>query len=352
MSLRRSFLSIAVAAALCGPGGPALAQALTGAGATFPFPIYSKWFDTYQQETGVRVNYQSIGSGGGIRQVLEGTVDFGATDGPMSDEEMARAPGEILHIPMVLGAVVVVYNVPGLPSGLKLDGPTLAGIFLGEITEWDDSRIASQNPGANLPNEPILVVHRSDGSGTTYVFSDYLSHVSTDWSARVGTGKALNWPTGLGGKGNEGVAGQVKQTPGTIGYVELAYAKQNALTMVQMKNRSGRYVSPSLETTTAAAEGIAATLGPDTDFRISIVNAPGEVAYPIASFTWQLVYREQQDRAKGQALVDLLWWETHAAQEYPASLDYAPLPHGIVELIEGKLRTITYAGHPLLAAGM
>lgn len=349
MSLRRMFLSITAAAALAWPAGAAIAQTLTGAGATFPFPIYSKWFDTYQQETGVRVNYQSIGSGGGIRQVLEGTVDFGATDGPMSEDELARAPGEILHIPMVLGAVVVVYNVPGLPSGLKLDGQTLAGIFLGEITEWNDSRIASQNPGTNLPNEPILVVHRSDGSGTTYVFSDYLSHVSDDWSSEVGTGKALKWPTGLGGKGNEGVAGQVKQTPGTIGYVELAYAKQNHLTTVEMKNRSGQYVSPSIETTTAAAEGVAGTLGPDTDFRISIVDAPGDMAYPIASFTWQLVYRQQKDQAKGKALVDLLWWETHAAQKYPATLDYAPLPHGIVELIEAKLRTITYAGRPLLA---
>ena len=325
------------------------AQALTGAGATFPFPLYSKWFDVYAQKTGVKVNYQSIGSGGGVRQITERTVDFGASDGPMSDEELSKAPGKILHIPMTLGAVVVVYNLPDVPAGLKLDGPTLADIYLGKITRWDDGRLAKLNPGVKLPAEDILVAHRSDGSGTTFIFSDYLSHVSPDWKSKVGTGKALQWPVGLGAKGNEGVAGQVKQTPGTIGYVELAYAQQNKLTGAQLKNQAGVYITPSVEATTAAAQGVATTLTPDTDFRISIVNAPGADAYPIASFTWQLVYQQQEDRAKGEALVKLLWWETHEAQQYAEPLGYAPLPEGIVSLIEPKLQTITYEGQQLLA---
>jgi phosphate transport system substrate-binding protein len=297
----------------------------------------------------VKVNYQSIGSGGGVRQITERTVDFGASDGPMSDEELSKAPGKILHIPMTLGAVVVVYNLPDVPAGLKLDGPTLADIYLGKITRWDDGRLAKLNPGVKLPAEDILVAHRSDGSGTTYIFSDYLSHVSPDWKSKVGTGKALQWPVGLGAKGNEGVAGQVKQTPGTIGYVELAYAQQNKLTGAQLKNQAGVYITPSVEATTAAAQGVATTLTPDTDFRISIVNAPGADAYPIASFTWQLVYQQQEDRAKGEALVKLLWWETHEAQQYAEPLGYAPLPEGIVSLIEPKLQTITYEGQQLLA---
>lgn len=329
--------------------GPAPAQDLTGTGATFPFPLYSKWFDVYARQTGVKVNYQSIGSGGGIRQIIERTVDFGASDGPMTDEELAKAPGKILHIPTVLGAVAVAYNLRNVPSGLNLDGAMVSDIYLGKITRWNDPRIAAANPGVKLPDTPILVVRRSDGSGTTYVFSDYLSSVSPEWKTKVGTGKALNWPVGIGAKGNEGVTGQVRNTPGAVGYVELAYAKQNKLATARIRNRGGQVVAPSIEGTSAAAAGAAKTLTPDTDFRISIVNAPGVDAYPIASFTWVLVYQEQADRAKGKALVDLLWWVIHEGQQYAAPLDYAPLPEPVVQLVEQKLRTIVHQGQPLLA---
>ncbi|MFQ5690865.1 MAG: phosphate ABC transporter substrate-binding protein PstS [Gemmatimonadota bacterium] len=329
----------------------AAAQELTGAGATFPFPIYSKWFDAYARETGVRINYQSIGSGGGIRQIRERTVDFGATDGPMSDAELAEAPAPLIHIPTVMGAVAVVYNLSGRNAPVKLDGATVSGIFLGTIETWNDPKIAALNPGTKLPAMPILVVHRSDGSGTTYVFSDYLSHVSPAWTAKVGRGKALSWPVGLGAKGNEGVAGQVRQMPGALGYVELAYAKQNRLPMAEIRNRAGRFVLPSIVGTTAAARGAGATLGPDTDFRVSIVDAPGADAYPIASFTWLLLYREQPSRRKGGQLLDFLWWAIHEGQKYAAALDYAPLPAEVVRLIENKLRTVTHGGEPLPIPG-
>lgn len=318
-------------------------QDLNGAGATFPYPIYSKWFSDYSRETGVNINYQSIGSGGGIRQLTEGTVDFGASDAPMTDAEMAKLKTPVLHFPTVLGAVVVTYNLAGLDSALKLTGPVLADIFLGKITKWDDSRIAALNPGVKLPASNILVVHRSDGSGTTYIFSDYLSAVSPAWKSAPGKGKELAWPTGLGAKGNEGVAGQVKQMPGAIGYVELAYAKQNNLAYASIQNAAGSFVAPTIESVTAAAAGAAGNLPPDTDYRISIVNAPGADAYPISSFTYLLVYANQHDAKKGAALIGFMKWYLREGEKSAASLDYAPLPPSIVAQLEQRIGTISVA---------
>lgn len=319
---------------------------LNGAGASFPYPIYSKWFDEYRKvDPTVQINYQSIGSGGGVRQILERTVDFGASDGPMTDEELAKAQREILHIPTVIGAVSVVYNVPGVKtSGLKLDGATLADIFLGKITKWNDPRITSQNPGLSLPNTPITVVHRSDGSGTTFIFSDYLSAVSSTWKEKVGAGKSLNWPVGLGAKGNEGVAGLVRQLPGSIGYVEQAYAEQNGLAQAALKNKAGYYVLPSPKAASLAAAGVHI---PD-DYRVSIVNADGKEAYPIASFTWLLVYKNAYDEGKGKKLAEFLWWAIHDGQKYAADLHYAPLPDAVVKKLEGTLKTLNYNGKPFL----
>jgi phosphate transport system substrate-binding protein len=318
-------------------------QDLNGAGATFPYPIYSKWFSDYARETGVRINYQSIGSGGGIRQLTEGTVDFGSSDAPMSDAELAKVKTPVLHFPTVLGAVVVTYNVPGVSGALELSGPVLADIFLGKITKWSDSRIAALNQGVKLPSSDILVVHRSDGSGTTYIFSDYLSAVSPAWKSGPGKGKELAWPTGRGAQGNEGVAGQVKQMPGAIGYVELAYAKQNGLAFASIQNASGRFVAPTIESVTAAAAGAASSLPANTDYRISIVNAPGEDAYPISSFTYLLVYANQRDAKKGKALVDFLKWYLVKGETSAASLDYAPLPPSIVSQLQKRIGTITLA---------
>jgi phosphate transport system substrate-binding protein len=323
---------------------PAAAQDLTGAGATFPYPLYSKWFSDYATKTGVKINYQSIGSGGGIRQLSEQTVDFGATDAPMSDAELARAKGgAVLHIPTVLGAVVVTYNVPEIQKPLRLDGPTLAGIFLGKIARWNDARIASLNPGAKLPASDILVVHRSDGSGTTYVFTDYLASVSPTWATKPGTGKEVQWPVGLGGKGNEGVAGQVKMLPGSIGYVELAYAKQNQLAYADIRNVEGQFVSPSIAAVTAAAAGAVAKLPPDTDYRVSIVNAAGKGAYPISSFTWLLVYQNQTDAAKGKTLLDFVRWALTEGEKSAATLDYAPLPATMAKQLIKRVGTVTVA---------
>ncbi len=337
-------LSLAVASTLLA-AGPATAQDLNGAGAMFPYPIYSKWFAEYARQTGVRINYQSIGSGGGIRQLTERTVDFGASDAPMSDEEMAKLPAPVLHFPTVLGAVVLTYNLPGVTAPLKLTGPVVADIFLGKITRWNDTRIASLNRGVKLPSSDILVIHRSDGSGTTYIFSDYLAAVSPEWARGPGKGKELKWPTGLGAKGNEGVAGQVKQLPGAIGYVELAYAKQNHLPVAELKNAAGRFVAPTLASITAAAAGVAAKLPENTDYRISIVNAPGADAYPIASFTYLLVYRHQPDPVKGKKLVDFLRWYLREGEQSAAALDYAPLPPEIVARLERRLNTITVAAN-------
>jgi len=326
---------------------PAEAQMLmNGAGATFPYPIYSKWFDEYAKvDPEVRFNYQSIGSGGGIRQITERTVDFGATDGPMTDEQLKKAPGELVHIPTVLGAVVATYNLPGQPK-LHLTGDVLADIFLGKITKWSDDRIKALNPSVSLPGQPIVVVHRSDGSGTTFIWVDYLSKVSSEWAQKVGKGTSVNWPVGLGGKGNEGVAGQVKSVPGALGYIELAYAITNKLPAAAIKNQAGKFVEATIDSTTAAA---ATTTMPE-DFRVSLTNAPGDQAYPIASFTWLLVYRDQPNEAKGKALVRFLWWAIHDGQKYPGALLYAPLPAPVVKQIEARIKQVTFSGKPLLAA--
>lgn len=336
------------AAAQPAAASPATAGAavdLTGAGATFPAPIYQRWFYDYAQKTGVKINYQQIGSGGGIRQLSDETVDFGASDGPMSDAELAAAKGgPILHFPTVIGAVAVTYNVPGLAAGLKLTGDVLADIFLGKITKWNDARLAALNPTMKLPATDILVVHRSDGSGTTYIFTDYLSAVSPAWKAGPGNGKEVAWPVGLGAKGNEGVAGQLKQTPGAIGYVELAYANQNKLPVASIRNAAGKFLAPSLEGATAAAAGVARNLPADTDFRISIVNAPGADAYPISSFTWLLVYQEQTNAAKGKTLIDFITWALHDGQQEVTALDYAPLPSNMVQMETDRLKTIHLPG--------
>jgi phosphate transport system substrate-binding protein len=328
---------------------PAWAQTLiNGAGATFPYPIYSKWFDEYAKvDPEVRFNYQSIGSGGGIKQITSRTVDFGATDGPMTDEQLKQAPGELLHVPTVLGAVVATYNLPGNPK-LKFAPDVLADIFLGKITKWNDPRIASANGGVQLPDQPILVVHRSDGSGTTYIWVDYLSKVSPDWQQKVGKGTSVNWPVGLGGKGNEGVAGQVKNTPGALGYVELAYAVKNKMPVASVKNAAGKFIEPTIASTTAAAAGAAKNM--PSDFRVSLTNPPGDDAYPIASFTWLLVYKDQQNELKGRAVAKFLWWMSHEGQKYADELLYAPLPQSVVKQVEAKIKEITYQGKPLMAA--
>lgn len=325
--------------------GPLAAQAnLNGAGATFPNPIYTKWFDAYAKKTGIKINYQSIGSGGGIRQFTQGTVDFGASDSPMTDEQMASVKGNTAHIPTVLGAVVLTYNLPAVgATKLKLDAPTIADIFLGKITKWDDPRIAALNPGAKLPATDLLVVHRSDGSGTTFVFVDYLSKVSPDWRFKVGAANAVNWPTGLGGKGNEGVTQQVKQLEGTIGYVELVYALANKLQYASVKNQAGKMVDPTLETVTAAAAS--AKLPKTTDFRVSITDAPGDKAYPIASFTWLLVQADNADAVKGKQIRDFLnWMVSGDAQKMATDLGYAPLPGDVAGLVKARVKTLMAAG--------
>lgn len=319
---------------------------LTGAGASFPYPLYSKWTSAYLASTGQRINYQPSGSGAGIKQLSEGTVDFGASDGPMTDAEMAAAKhGPVLHVPTTIGAVVVIYNVPGVTQPLRMTPDVVADIFLRKITKWNDPRLAATNAGVSLPARDILVVHRSDGSGTTYIFTDYLSKVSPAWAAGPGAGKAVTWPAGtLGGKGNEGVATQVQQTQGSIGYVELAYATQNKLPVALVRNSSGAFVAPTIASITAAAAGVADTLSATSDFRISIVNAPGADAYPISSFSWILLYQNQTDSVKGRKLIDFLKWAVTEGQEHAASRDYAPLPRTLVERIQRKLETVALAG--------
>ena len=317
---------------------------LTGAGATFPYPIYSKWFSDYAKATGVKINYQSIGSGGGIRQLSEMTVDFGASDSPMSDDELSKAKGgPILHIPTVLGADVVTYNLPGVSTALKLTPDVIAGIFLGTIKKWNDPKIASLNSGVSLPNQDILVVHRSDGSGTTYIFTDYLTTAAPAWKS-VGKGKEVKWPVGVGAKGNEGVAGQVKQTPGAVGYVELAYAKQNNLPIAAVRNKSGQFVVASVPAVTAAAAGVAKSLPATTDYRLSIVNAPGADSYPISSFTWIIVYQHQRDATKGKKLVDFLNWALTDGEASASTLDYAPLPSEMAGNVKARVATIDFSG--------
>ena len=328
--------------------GKADSAKLTGAGATFPTPLYTRWFSDYKSSvaSGVEVNYQSIGSGGGIKQITEKTVDFGASDAPMSDAELAKAAG-VLHIPTTLGAVVITYDIDGLSAPLKLDGDTIAKIYLGKITKWNDPAIAALNSGVTLPSADIAVVHRSDGSGTTFVFTDYLSSVSSDWKAGPGTSKNPQWPVGLGGQGNEGVSQQVKQNKNSIGYVELVYTQQNNLPAAQVKNKSGEYITPSTDATSLAAAGVTIP----ADYRTSIVDSPSKGAYPISSFTYILLYKDQSDAAKGKALVDLLWWAIHDGQKTTTELGYAPLPAPVVTMVEKTLTTdITSGGQPLLKA--
>jgi phosphate transport system substrate-binding protein len=334
-------------AVLLGTGIGSAQTTLTGAGATFPNPIYTKWFDAYHKKTGVQINYQSIGSGGGIRQFTEGTVDFGATDGPMNDQQIEAVQGNVLHMPTVLGAVAVTYNVPGLTdTKLKLDGNVLVDIFMGRVTKWNDKRLAALNPGVKLPDTDLIVVHRSDGSGTTYIFTDFLNKFSREWKDKVGYATAVNWPVGLGGKGNEGVTQQVKQTEGAIGYVELIYALANNLPYASIKNSAGSFVEPSLESVTAAAAS--AKLKPDTDFRVSITNAPGATSYPIASYTWLLVRKDAKDPAKAKVLRDFLtWMVTPEAQGMASELKYAPLPAEVVALEQERIKTLKAAGKAL-----
>jgi phosphate transport system substrate-binding protein len=327
-----------------GPG-EGEAKSLTGAGATFPAPLYTKWFEAYNKLANVQINYQSIGSGGGIKALTDNTADFGASDAPMTEEQLSAVKGEVLHIPMTLGAVVATYNIPELSSTrLKFSGETLAGIFMGDIKKWNDAKIAAENAGVSLPDKEIVVVHRSDGSGTSFIWTDFLSSTSDKWKSSIGKGTAVNWPTGLGGKGNEGVSGEVKQNPYSIGYVELAYAMQNKLPVSLIKNKAGQFVEPTLESTTAAAAGAAANM--PTDLRVSIVNPEGATAYPIASFTWILVRQELADKAKATALTRALWWATHDGQKLSSELLYAPLPASVVERNEQKIKAIVVAGQP------
>jgi phosphate transport system substrate-binding protein len=311
---------------------------LNGAGATFPYPMYSKWFSEYNKlHSDIQFNYQSIGSGGGIRQVLAGTVDFGATDGPMTDEQLAQAKTKILHIPTVLGADVPAYNIPGVTEELKFTPELLANIFLGKITSWNDAALAKANPGVNLPNQPIIVIHRSDGSGTTYIFTDYLSKVSPDWKNQVGKGTSVKWPVGLGGKGNEGVAGMIRQMQGSIGYVELIYAVNNKIAYGSVKNAGGQFVKASLDSVTAAAASVKSM---PADFRVSITNAPGKDAYPIASFTWLLIPTPSKNPAKGKIIADFLNWMVADGQKMTADLAYAPLPESVVAKVKETAKQV------------
>jgi len=320
--------------------------AINGAGATFPYPLYSKWFYEYSNANpGVRFNYQSIGSGGGIKQITAGTVDFGATDAPMTEEEMQKTSGPILHIPTALGAVVPVYNLDSVANGLKITPEVLAGIYLGKITRWNDPKIAELNKTVTMPNADIVVAHRSDGSGTTDIFTNYLATVNTEWRAKVGHGKAVNWPVGIGGKGNEGVAGVVKQTPGAIGYVELAYARQNKMKMASLRNKEGQFVAPTLEATSAAAAGVVKSM--PADFRVSLVDAPGKESWPISGLTWILVYKDQKDEARGKAMVRFLKWAIRDGQKMEAALDYAPLPKAVTEKVDQALKQISFKGTSL-----
>ena len=341
--------SLLIVSGLLASAVPAAAQSLTGAGATFPNPIYTKWFDAYNKKTGIQINYQSIGSGGGIRQFTEGTVDFGATDGPMNESQIQSVGGNVLHIPTVLGAVVVTYNLPALgETKLKFDGNLLVDIFMGRVTKWNDGKIAALNPGVKLPSVDLIVVHRSDGSGTTYVFTDFLNKFSREWKDKVGYATSVNWPVGLGGKGNEGVTQQVKQVEGALGYVELIYAISNDLPYAEIKNAAGNYVDPSLESVTAAAAGM--KLAKDTDFRVSITHAPGAQAYPIASFTWLLVKKDNKDAAKAKLIRDFLaWMITPEAQKMASDLHYSQLPAPVVALVEARLPTLKAGGKSIAA---
>jgi len=336
-------------AAGSGRGESAAAVILNGAGATFPFPLYSKWMDVYNKaHPGVRINYQSIGSGGGIRQITERTVDFGASDAPMTDEELAKASEPILHVPMTLGAVALTYNVPEVKTKLRVTADIIAGIFLGEITRWNDDKIASENQGVKLPASPITVVHRSDGSGTTAIMTEYLSSVVPRWKEKVGAGKSVRFPVGLGAKGNEGVSGQMRTTPGSFGYAELAYAIETGLSYASVRNMSDNYVEPTIDAITAAAASLSAKL--PEDMRAFVVNAPGANAYPLSAFSYILVYREQPDKRKGKVLAEFLWWAAHDGQKYGPPLHYAPLPADAVGRVERHLKTMKAEDKVLLGS--
>jgi phosphate transport system substrate-binding protein len=334
-----TFCALLVAVCL----GSASAQTnLTGAGATFPNPIYQKWFSEYHnQHKDVAINYQSVGSGAGINQVQKGTVDFGASDGPMTDQQISDTPGKVFHIPTVLGAVVLTYNIPGVSTELKFTPDVVADIFLGKIKKWNDPRLAKANPGVKFPDSDVIVVHRTDGSGTTYIFTDYLSKVSPDWANGPKKGTSINWPVGLGGKGSEGVSGLVKQTEGSIGYVELIYALSNSMSFGSVENSAGVFVKPSLESTTAAAAAVKSM--PD-DFRVSITNPPGKDAYPICSFTWLLVPAEWSDAGKEKAFVDFLNWMVDKGQTMTADLKYAPLPKSVALKVKARIKEIKVKG--------
>jgi len=318
----------------------AAGNSLNGAGATFPYPIYSKWFYEYNKANGTAINYQSIGSGGGIQQLTNGTVDFGASDAPMTDEQIAKVKTGVLHFPTVSGAVALAYNIPGVENGLRLTPEVLVGLYDGTITKWNDSKIADINPGKTLPDLNVTVAHRSDGSGTTNIFTNYLTKVSTKWAEIAGFGTAVKWPVGVGGKGNEGVAGLITQIPGTIGYVELAYAIKNKLTYAHMKNKSGKYVEPTLASTTSAANGALKKM--PADFRMMITNAPGEESYPICGFTWLLVNKSYADAEKGKAITDFLKWYLSEGEGMAADLYYAPLPESLVVKVKSQIKQVKF----------
>src|SRR5580698_8012116 len=341
--MRRTMLVLACALLAL----PAIAQTtLNGAGATFPYPMYSKWFSEYHKlHPEIQINYQSIGSGGGIRQVINGTVDFGASDGPMTDEMLKEAKTKILHMPTVVGADVPAYNIPGMTAELKFTPEALAGIFLGKITKWNDKAVTGANPGVNLPDKDIIVVHRSDGSGTTYIWTDYLSKVSPEWQSQVGTGTSVKWPIGLGGKGNEGVAGSIRQLQGSIGYVELIYAAQNNIPFGSVRNAAGNFLKASLDGVTAAAAS--APKMPD-DFRVSITNAPGKDAYPISSFTWLLIPAQIPDAGKAKAVKDFLAWMLTEGQKVAPTLFFAPVPKAVVEKEQKQLAQLGGAAHAVI----
>ena len=343
--------SIALVALLCA-AAPAAAQVqLNGAGATFPNIIYQKWMLTFNQANPtIQLNYQSIGSGGGIRQFSDGTVDFGGTDAPMSDSAIAAIQGNVLHIPTVLGAIVATYNLPGVTQQLKFTPDVLADIFLGKVTKWNDARITSINAGVTLPATDIVVVHRADGSGTSYGWTDYLTKVSPDWASKVGKGTSVNWPVGLGGRGNEGVAATVNQTPGAIGYVELGYATINKMAYGQVRNSAGNFVAPTLDAVTAAAAGVLSKMGASTDFRVSLTNPDEKAAYPISTMTWLLLHKDYADAAKAKALVQFVWWAETEGQAVAPSLGYAPLPPQLRPWIQARLKSIRAGGRPVWTA--
>jgi phosphate transport system substrate-binding protein len=345
-AVRVLLVTVPVGLAACGGQETVL---LNGAGATFPNIIYQKWITDYNSTNpGVQLNYQSIGSGGGVQQFMDNTVDFGASDGPMSDEEVAAVGGNVLHIPTVLGGVVPTYNLPGITTPVRFSQDVIADIYLGTITRWNDVRLRAINPGNALPDQPIVVVHRSDGSGTTYIWSEYLTTVSPEWASRVGRGRAVNWPVGIGGRGNEGVAATVTQTPGAIGYVELGYAMINKMPVGAVRNRFGNFVTPDVTTVAAAAAGGMEIMGPDTDFRVSLIDAPGERSYPVSSMTWLLVKKDYGDQAaRARELVTFIWWALNDGQAAAPDLGYAPLPDELKPWIRARLEAITADGRPV-----